>query len=383
MKIGILTYHRVINKGALLQLYCSVQRIQDLFPQSQVEIIDYRPPQMERIERQSAYNLFPPWLYVNNIRKIYQCRKFLKNECGPTSKSIKTSDLSDATGQVKNSDYDIIFVGSDVIWEIREGSNVPIPPNLYYLPDIDGPTKVSFSASADRSDPELISEVMENTNISELTQSFDFISVRDQFTKDMLVNFGHDDTNVHYMCDPTLLYDFSDLIEKVNINSNQPIAGMEITDSSARAKIEKELLSRGFEVFQFYGDQGKINSYLLTINEKLGLYHNFDLHITDRFHGSIFGLTIAECPTMFVERGHEYPPGLSKGQDLFDRIGISDFVWRYEGQDFKPEQLDILQSEWDHRRVDNGIKKIISQSEETIEHIRTMISKNMSSQENA
>ena len=42
MKLGILTFHRTINEGSLLQAYCLQWLIQSYFADSQVEIIDYQ-----------------------------------------------------------------------------------------------------------------------------------------------------------------------------------------------------------------------------------------------------------------------------------------------------------------------------------------------------
>ena len=41
MKIGILTYHRAINYGAVLQSFSLVERLKKDFPNESIEIIDY------------------------------------------------------------------------------------------------------------------------------------------------------------------------------------------------------------------------------------------------------------------------------------------------------------------------------------------------------
>ena len=43
MKIGLLTYHHVINIGSILQTYCGYKLLQGMFPKAVVEIIDYVP----------------------------------------------------------------------------------------------------------------------------------------------------------------------------------------------------------------------------------------------------------------------------------------------------------------------------------------------------
>lgn len=55
MKIGILTYHHVINDGAVLQTLGHVYTLRELFPEATIEVIDYRHATIERIERREAF----------------------------------------------------------------------------------------------------------------------------------------------------------------------------------------------------------------------------------------------------------------------------------------------------------------------------------------
>ena len=43
-KIGILTFHNSINNGAVMQAYSLSKKIQQVMPESKVEIIDYHIP---------------------------------------------------------------------------------------------------------------------------------------------------------------------------------------------------------------------------------------------------------------------------------------------------------------------------------------------------
>ena len=47
MRIGILTFHRSINNGAVLQCYSLSKKLQQLFPQDSVEVIDYHMPKVD------------------------------------------------------------------------------------------------------------------------------------------------------------------------------------------------------------------------------------------------------------------------------------------------------------------------------------------------
>ena len=50
MKIGILTYHHVINDGAVLQTLGHVYTLKELFPEATIEVIDYRHKTFDWVE---------------------------------------------------------------------------------------------------------------------------------------------------------------------------------------------------------------------------------------------------------------------------------------------------------------------------------------------
>ncbi len=47
MKIGVLTFHKSINNGAVMQCYSLTKRLQKEFPNDTVEVIDYHMPKVE------------------------------------------------------------------------------------------------------------------------------------------------------------------------------------------------------------------------------------------------------------------------------------------------------------------------------------------------
>lgn len=55
MKIGILTYHRMVNDGSVMQAYCLFQLLRRFIPEAFIEIIDYRPKSVDRREWRKSY----------------------------------------------------------------------------------------------------------------------------------------------------------------------------------------------------------------------------------------------------------------------------------------------------------------------------------------
>ena len=63
MKIGILTYHKAQNYGAVLQTYASQEVLKQLG--HDVEVVDYYAPAIAK-----SYRFFPPLAHEPFVRKL-------------------------------------------------------------------------------------------------------------------------------------------------------------------------------------------------------------------------------------------------------------------------------------------------------------------------
>ena len=62
-RIGLLTYHRSVNDGSIMQAWCLYQLLQRELPGARVEIVDYMPSSLYRRHvRLALYDLHPPFL---------------------------------------------------------------------------------------------------------------------------------------------------------------------------------------------------------------------------------------------------------------------------------------------------------------------------------
>ena len=73
MKIGILTYHHVINDGAVLQTLGHVYTLKELFPEATIEVIDYRHKTFDWVEQRDL--LLKIAKFDKNV--ISQIKKYL------------------------------------------------------------------------------------------------------------------------------------------------------------------------------------------------------------------------------------------------------------------------------------------------------------------
>lgn len=142
LKVGILTFHRAINSGAVLQAYALQKCINDLG--FDCEIVDYRCKAID-----SAYKLFHVPIsmksllsdlvnYYSRRKKKNKFNTFIKNEVNLSSKSYYRNNIDRM-----DDEYDCFFVGSDQVWnEELTGKD-----KTYFLDFCDRWKKNSYAAS--------------------------------------------------------------------------------------------------------------------------------------------------------------------------------------------------------------------------------------------
>ncbi len=217
MKIGILTFHRAINYGAVLQCYAMKETLRNMG--HEVCLIDYRPwyfetqrkayvknevkgSMLDRMKNQLAALL----MSKNRRRTIMQFDKFLNNSFALTKPFHQADDLDIST-------FDAVVFGSDQIWSpsICHGfdkvywGNVSHPKVrfLTYAASIGGHNKLT--------DEDL-------KQMEHLLQSYNSISVREAALQEMLKNVFKMD--VPLVCDPTLLVD-TDVFDRIAIKPQE------------------------------------------------------------------------------------------------------------------------------------------------------------------
>lgn len=200
-KIGILTFHRSINYGSVLQAWALEQFLLDCG--YNVEIINYKPKEYEAI-----YGLFDKGkskiIVKENIKRllyldlfIYQMRTFQKFR----NKYLKQSDKEyfyDSDFEKLGERYNCIICGSDQIWNVRARDCDPI----YFLPTSHTYKKIAYAVSINSMD---FTEQYDFEKIKQWIKDFDYISVRENSGADKLSHFLHQ--KIQTAMDPTLLFD--------------------------------------------------------------------------------------------------------------------------------------------------------------------------------
>lgn len=198
MKIGILTFHRAVNYGAVLQAYA----LQEYLRQKghDVYILDYKPDYMQ--ERYALHSLkhwvgrslgttiykilTEPFLIANREKRYKNFQEFVENYLRLSEKC----DLSQLN------DFDALVFGSDQIWQpsLTGGAFDP----TYFGQGFSG-KKLSYAASSrisslSESDIEFLKEKLNSMN---------YIGVREPRLKELLQPLVEREISINL--DPTLL----------------------------------------------------------------------------------------------------------------------------------------------------------------------------------
>lgn len=347
MKIGLLTYHHVVNPGSVLQTYCGYKLLQSLYPKALIEIIDYYPEVSQAYNRNRAKQV----KNYNRRRVKNDYRFFLKKHCTFSSNKILIDDFEIGIQKIIEQNYEKVFVGSDTVFQLDGYLGIPIAgpkaPNLYYLPGKTPFEKYGLAASFDP--PQEIEPEFEEIIIKHLSD-FKVIFYRDEHAKNLLNSLNIDLSKMYYCPDPSLLIDFHSLINSNNLlsQSTKSTIGVSITSAKIRKTAFEYLERKGKNAIDmlnlFHKGKGLKCLNHDSFENKLNAYRNIDGLITDRFHGSILGFLLGNYPVVGVENDLNYKDNHGKLWDLFARLNNQDSLIRSENGTIK---IQDLEKAWD------------------------------------
>ena len=222
MRIGILTYHRSINDGAVMQCYSLCKRLQREFPNATVEVIDYHMPKVQQHYEVSMKK----YLFSGGVRNaiknalllIYQPNliQMMKSRNRAFESCIDQLPLSDrrildnGTSELFdyiNERYDLVVAGSDAIWNY----NMRGYPNPYFLSERIHIPMLSYAASCYG----MVYEKIEDERAKEIAgilNRYSFLGVRDDESAKFAQSIGVTLPPIH-TCDPTVFLNVNELVD--------------------------------------------------------------------------------------------------------------------------------------------------------------------------
>ncbi len=327
MKVGILTFHRAINYGAVLQAYALQETLIHLG--HEVKVIDYYCPRVEKHDRSfySIAMIFRTVLTGHIRRALFylRCRQEKKIKLGIFDSFLKKRLKLSAPCIYDNipDDIDVYIVGSDQVWNthICEGFD-PVFWGLFRRKEKS--KIISYAASTS------ISDISGNdfNKITTYLSSFSALSVREVevtvFLNEHIPFHKYRHLAVHTTIDPTLLAnkDIWDTFDESNSDQNDNY----ILVFSARAyKSNPNLMNiKAHQLAKEYDCSIKTIDFLHDSPELfVNKIKKAKAVITSSFHGVAFSIIYSK-PLYAITYGDEQD---SRYVNLLRQIGAEKFIF--------------------------------------------------------
>ena len=330
MKIGLLSIHSAHNYGSVLQAY-ALQEVLKKYS-TDFELINYRPNYLDCQYNMLSLNVYKRFngffnkvihfcwrtlMFPARLKKYNKFENFINSNMKLTKKYKTYEQL-----KKERFDYDVVFVGSDQIWntDITEGFD-----RTYYLDFLDKNTiRASYAASIGRKklDDKYINDYIECLN------KFNHISLREKSSTSLITDIVN--KNVNVTLDPTLLLEKKEwelLIEnsKINCENEEYIFVYILQDNPEFIKIVNKISKvLNLKVFSISKKKRFQNEKIFPNagpEDFLKLCCNSKFVITNSFHGTVFSL--------IFEKNNCIVPHLDTGGRMIDLMkcaGLSERV---------------------------------------------------------
>ena len=287
MKVGIVTFHRALNYGAILQAYALQQYLLSLGIDS--DIIDYRSSYIERFYKPIKANPFTqPKMFARellyapfNYKKRRKFEQFIENFV-KTSKTVK----SEKELKMLNGEYDYFIAGSDQIWNLKWNGF----DKTFFLNFTKNNKKFSYAASFGF---ETIPEGSEK-EYKNLLCDFESISVRENTGRRIVKELIGCDATVSI--DPTCLLE-REKWEKISVKPEEQgyVLLYTLEKSSELITYAKKIAQKLKTKIVCISDALKKSSEFeyqgfLSPTEFVGLFANAGYVVTNSFHGLMFSV---------------------------------------------------------------------------------------------
>jgi len=380
-KIGILTYHYVINEGAILQAYSLSNALKKFYYNDKVEIINYS---FLRLELAYLFSIVAknPYLkaIIKEISRYINFKIFIRNNLTLSNRKLITDNYEKALEFIKDK-YNLIIIGSDEVFNINKRQ--PFPTIFWLDPKLKC-KKATFAVSANRMDINKLTN--EKIWMKHSLEGFDFISVRDNHTFNLIKSLNIKNIKkIMKIPDPTFMYQIkkTNVIEKLinsGINLNKPILGIMLSDKKLSAAVQQYYKKKGYQIiaisnFNSYADinlGNKINPF-----EFAEVFRYFTFCITDRFHGTIFCLK-NKIPFISVDHADIYLTIESKIYSLLkdfsllesNYINIKKVKYNFEIFFNKAEKAQV---NLDYNKLSHNLEKMKEDSYDLIKMIGELL----------
>ena len=318
MKIGILTFHRACNYGAVLQCYAMQETLKLLG--YEVEVVDYRAYNIEK-----TYKLIKTYngvkTFIRSLLTIHFSYNQSKNFKSFRKTFLNVTKISyPCVTSLEYTDFDCFIIGSDQVWSQR--INCGYDPVYWgvFCPQI---RKISYAASMGGHQPFTEDEI---DLINKYIDAFHAVSVREDVLRDELNGILRN-RKTTLVLDPTLIAPVL-VYEKILVKpkeSNYVLyyqQGYHPYTKDIVANVAKQL---GCKVIVIAGEKEKYNvpySFYnqadLSVPEFLGLFKYAKFVFASSFHGTAFSI-VFEKNFYYVGNAR-----IERSKSLLNQLGLLD-----------------------------------------------------------
>lgn len=210
MRIGILTFHKVINYGAFLQAFSLSEKLKKEFPNDEVEIIDYVTAP-KRKYFMVLWNVKHHGIKggLTELKRIAVFNSAHKN-LSLSPDSFKADELDELFHYIDER-YDMLIIGSDAVfnWKQTTFPTAFIPDYKFNIPIYTYAASVHGLRFFDETEDKL-------KKCGEIFERMECIGVRDNCSENF-VKLCSENTRIIHCCDPTLFIDKEDIYNRGQI----------------------------------------------------------------------------------------------------------------------------------------------------------------------
>ena len=336
MKIGILTYHRSHNYGALLQAVALRVYLEKLG--HSVYYVDYWPDYHEKMYRHFDIYRFNIRGLKGKVGYLYHViRDYL-----PKEKRIKTFNTF-INNYIKpyciaysdDTQLDAVIYGSDQIWRRQKRLDDKFDEVYFGKNKINAKYQISYAASMG----EIKSSIEDDKKIKESLSKFKNVGVREENLRRYLTEIGVD--NILLNVDPTLLLNKDNWVDIVNIKPIVDSKYVLLYDLHPKS-FTKELLfgyceKRNLKLITLEGDAKRKTKNVFSTegpNAMLSLIKYAEAVFTSSYHGLVFSIIFhKEVFATFKENA-------GRAQTLLKSLGLENRLLEYGVNEVFCEEID-------------------------------------------
>ena len=371
MRIGILTFHKAINYGAYLQAFSLSNKLQEQFPDHEVEIIDYiAPKEKNRKLYMVLWNVKHHGIKggLSELKRV-SIFKSMQKYLPLSPQSFCTKNLNKLFSYIDKR-YDMLIIGSDAVfnWNQTKFPTAFIPDYQFSIP------VYTYAASVHGLRFYSVSHDMLQT-CGKVFERMKYVGVRDKCSEQFVKVCSETAKTIH-CCDPTLFIDKNAIYNNgINVRTRLErkydfsLDCNYIVIMAPNSNMIKEISKR-------YGNEYKIVSVF--VKSAYSDYYIADLNpfewtvvlkqaamvITSYFHGTLLSL-VQGTPAIVLDYS-EFCDEQYEGKlkDLMvTRFELSELYYdKSEAENFVGENdfyhiIDKLLSDEYEKRISDAVKK--------------------------